>query len=228
MATHGGRMTNAAVKDKPAKAAKKAVEQDPEEPMLSLSGEVVEFALTPPDKKTVVLAKDMISEELYANVFPMTMGNAYKMHRLVEKKDGKVAVMFYADTIKEWLHASVEPGFKYTTDERYTYAMSRPTVVSKEERRKRAAHLPKFKKTKPDPEAKPTNGKSVFKGKLLKATVLFDTGDGAKVAKVAEGQKAKDAAKAADRKLVGQDEATEYAIWNYSKQWHLARQGKKD
>lgn len=184
--------------------------------------------LTAPKKGTLVTAKEMVSDELYANVKPHSIGSPYKMFRLLSKeKSGDVKVTMYADNLKEWLNLTVKSNFELTTDERYLSEMKKPVEKSKEERRARAAHLPKFQKTKPDPEKTPASGKKVFKGKLGSKSVLFDAGDGSTVVMLESGTNLKEAAKVAKRELVSQDDATPYAVWVFTQQWKASRQAVK-
>lgn len=195
-----------------------------QEPLLSADGERVDGALTAPKADTITLAGKMRGDELYVNVKPLTMGSPYKMFRYLGKeKDGEVKVTMYADTLKEWLTILVKPTWEFTTDERYLHAMTKPIEKSKEERRKRAAHLPKFQKTKPDPDPSPSDPKRGFKAKIGNKLVIFDAGDGSTLATMDLAGDYKVKAKELKRELVSSKQASPYAFWVFVRAWHSAR-----
>lgn len=203
-----------AVLEKPAKT---------DEPLLSMTGERIDGALPPPKDKTICLAKDMESDELYVNLHPQSIGSPYKMFRTLGYATGGVKVTFYADHMKQWITVVVDAKHKFTTDETYLQRMAKPVEESRERRKAKTAHLQKFQKTKPDPVAEVKDGKRVFKGKLGAKNFLFDAGDGSTVTELEEGKPAKDVAAGLKRKVVGQGEVTAYALWVFTKQWKEAR-----
>lgn len=137
---------------------------------------------------------------------------------------GRYTLEFWAPNLGQWLSTIVKDTYPVTED----LARVDPSIMPPDPKqaiarnRERAAHLPKFKREKPLPEAAPPDGKRVFKGKLGARTCLLDAGDGSVAGEVTQGT-AKEAAAKLKRTLVSQDEATPYAYHMFTEAWRQAR-----
>jgi hypothetical protein len=139
-------------------------------------------------------------------------------------------VIFWSGYAQEWLPLNAPGDMIISTDLDRIPREDRPRRTHDVAKQKadRAAHLPKFQRTKPIPEKVAANGKKVFKGKLGRVNVLLDIGDGSKVCDVPEGTPFADAAKKHKRSIVSQSEATEYAMYVFTEAWKAGRKALRD
>ncbi len=171
-----------------------------------------------------LFAKDAVGDEIYAN-FEKTN----RMCRIIPnaellEKEKQVELTFYSGPHHGWLTVKVASVYPLIPAEHPNAPrILREVEKTQEERKARAAHLPKFKKVKPDPEPSPSHGKHVFKGKLNGKNVLFDAGDGATVAVLEPGLSLPEEAKKLKREYVSQGKATPYAIFVFTKQWQAQK-----
>ena len=138
----------------------------------------------------------------------------------------QVKISFYSGVDYGWLEATVPEAYPLIPAEHADAPLCVKPLSEDDAKaiaKKRAAHLPKFQKTKPDPKPQKADGKRVFKGRLNEKNVLFDAGDGSTVAVLENGVPIKDGAKANKRELVSQSDATEYAVWVFVQQWKAQR-----
>jgi len=168
---------------------------------------------------TVPCLKNM--DGIHPGLYPKPM--ALRLHK--KCKNGMIDVIFWSGYAHEWLSLSTTGEMIISTDLGRIPREDRPRRSHEVAKQKadRAAHLPKFQRTKPIPEKIPANGKKAFKGKLGRVNVLLDIADGSKVCDVPEGTPFADAAKKHKRVLVSQSEATEYAMYVFTCLWKEER-----
>jgi len=165
--------------------------------------------------------------EAEENVDYVNFEKTPRMVRIVPNKElaaNKIRkIQFWSGPGYGWAECTVPFAYPLilATNENTPYcAKPQDPEVAAAARKARAAHLPKFKKTKPDPTPEKADGKRVFKGKLNGKNVLFDSGDGSTVATLEAGVALADGAKKVKRDLVSQKDATPYAMWVFTKAWN--------
>lgn len=222
------------VKPAPAKPTLKFPSKIPMFPpgqMRSMGGERVEGALEPPQRKNIVQAKDMRSDEIYSNVHPGTVMDPYYMIRTLGhpevvvagkrvKDTSKVRITFYARGHRDWLTCDVPLDYLVTTEELYLQHTAKPIAADPAVKAKRTEHLKQFHFKKGEGQAKPLppatkkDGKRAFKGTLGTKKVLIDAGDGSVVG---------DQAKPGKLEIVARSAASPYAAKIYEKAWAEAK-----
>lgn len=145
--------------------------------------------------------------------------------RVVEKGPELCKLQLWAGNLGEWLETTVPLSYPLHPDLSTLPPEAQPPdpKVEAVRARERAAHLPKFKRSTPLPEAQPNDGRRVFKGKLGERTYLFDAGDGQRFSEVPEGKTAGEVAKSLKRELIPQDKATPYAYHVFTQAWQESR-----
>lgn len=175
--------------------------------------------------KGMIAIRDAASDVLYVN-FEKTNRILRVIPNPELKKQDRFEITFYTGPDYGWQNCHVAGAYPVIPNEHPDAPDVRAAAdpaQDVEKKKARAAHLPKFKKVKPDPTPEKADGKRVFKGKLNGKNVLFDAGDGSTIAVLEPGLSLPVEAKKLKREYVSQGAATPYAIFVFTKQWQAQK-----
>ncbi len=189
---------------------------------------VVTQQLEQPISKHVVLARSCDTEQEYVNVQHQHFGEPYKLTKVVKgTPSGNVLITFWAGHLGEWLSCEVPQHYRLTTAPEYLARASRPPAQSPEARAARASHLAPYRKQRAELPPEPAQPTRCIVGQIGADKVLVDAGDGSVLERYPQAVGCKFDPQAEARKLgrllVGQKDATTYALTMLRRAWADAK-----